>query len=410
MHVLHVIAYFAPAFRYGGPPRSVLSLCQHLRGIGVDARVLTTTADGPHEVPDGIVRTGSYDGVPTRYLPRAFPRRFFGASGLFRALDEELSSCDVAHLHGLWNIPVVTAGLVARRKRVPYLVSPRGMIQPAAIRRRRGGKRFAFRVLERRNLAAAALLHATSDEEAEELRRLGLGERVFVSPNGVALPPVPPRPGEFRRKWNIPPEAPLVAFLGRVHPVKRIDLLLEAVSQIRAELPEIRLAIAGPDEGGHTDDLQRRFRHVGQNVIWTGPLGQEEKWGLLGDATVSAVCSDTESFGLSVVEAMAAGTPVVVTKTCPWEEIERRRCGFWVDQSPPAIAAALCTIVSNPDAAREMGDRASELARERYGWGPIAADMAARYAEVTASRRSGGMITPAELPTIVSRPNGAAPA
>src|SRR5262249_44951327 len=80
------------------------------------------------------------------------------------------------------------------------------------------------------------------------------------------------------------------------------------------------------------------------------------------------VCSDSESFGLSAAEAMGAGTPVVVTKTCPWAEVEQERAGFWVDQDPIAIAAALDTILADPDAARAMGERGRSLVMRRYTW------------------------------------------
>ena len=128
MRVLHVTPYFAPAFRYGGPPQSILGLCRGLRSAGVDAEVLTTTADGENELPSDVVRRVDYEGVPVRYLELSFPRRYFNALGLSDALRQTLPSVDLAHVHGLWSFPFWAAVRECRRAGVPFVVSPRGML------------------------------------------------------------------------------------------------------------------------------------------------------------------------------------------------------------------------------------------------------------------------------------------
>jgi len=382
MRILHVSAYFAPAFRYGGPPRSILSLCRSLQSLGTEVEVITTNANGAEELPVPTGREESFEGVPVRYLRRRFPRRFFAASGLRAALAAALRRCDVAHLHGLWNVPVSAAAAMAARRGVPYLVSPRGMLQPQALARGRLRKAVAFRLAARRHLGAAAALHATSDDEAVTLRGLGLGVPVFVAPNGVDLPPAPACGGGFASGAGLPADAPLIAFLGRVHPVKRVDLLIEAFARLRPRRPDARLVVAGPEELGHGDALRGRFAGRLGNVHWAGELDQEAKWRLLADASAAVMCSDSESFGLSAAEALAAGTPVVVTKTCPWEDVERARCGRWVEQEPAAIADALERLLADPAEARAMGARGRELIASRYGWEPIARTIEARYRDI----------------------------
>src|SRR5262245_64023662 len=186
--VLHVTPYFAPAFRYGGPPRSVLGLCRALERAGFEIEVLTTTADGSADLPASPPEGDRYEGVAVRYLPRGFPRRLFGARGLGTALDAALARADLVHIHGLWTIPGWTAAGHARRAGVPVVVSPRGMLDPGSVAQRGWRKRVAYALVERRNLHRAALLHATSETEARTLRARVPGVPVTVIPNGVEAP------------------------------------------------------------------------------------------------------------------------------------------------------------------------------------------------------------------------------
>src|SRR5204863_6924861 len=158
VRVLHVTPYFAPAFRYGGPPRSILGLCRALGDAGVDIEVFTTTANGDQPLasaPQGVV----YDGIRVRYFPLAWPQRYWNADGLRTALRTAATDADVVHVHGLWNMTSWAGVATARAAGKPHVLSPRGMLQPEAMRRHRELKTPAYRGVERRNLKSAALLH-----------------------------------------------------------------------------------------------------------------------------------------------------------------------------------------------------------------------------------------------------------
>jgi glycosyltransferase involved in cell wall biosynthesis len=380
LRVLHVSPYFAPAFRYGGPPRSIFGLCQGLQRAGVDVEVLTTAANGPSDLTASPPAGDHYEGVPVRYLPVAFPRRFFGAR-MSAALTAALPRVDLCHIHGLWNVPEWSAARLARAHHVPYVISPRGMLLPAAVRRGRWRKRIAFGLLESANLRHAALLHATSEQEAEELRRLALGAPVAFVPNGVDIDAAQHAPAGFRRGLGIPSDAFVIVFLGRKHRIKRLDLLADAFARVREAHPSAHLVLAGPDEDHLMPALARRlsaqapFLHVLDTV--TG----SDKWALLAAADVFVQCSDSESFGLVVVEALAAGVPVVVTRTCPWPEIVNHGCGFWVEQTAPAIAEAIATLIEDPARRLRMGERATAFVRERYSWDTVAREMVKLYVD-----------------------------
>jgi glycosyltransferase involved in cell wall biosynthesis len=396
VRVLHVTPYFAPAFRYGGPPRSVLGLCRGLARVGVEVEVLTTTADGPADLPASPPAGSRHEGVAVRYLQRAFPRRLFGARGLGLALDGAIARADLVHIHGLWTLPGSAAARRARRAGVPVVISPRGMLDPGSIAQRAWRKRIAYAVAERRNLLGAALLHATSDAEARALRVWVPGSPVVTVPNGVDAPGAGlTPPGAARARLGIPEGAPLLLFLGRIHPIKRLDLLAAAFDRVRVALPDARLVIAGPDERGERRRLEPFFAAAARHSVhWIGETGDAEKWALLGAADLLVLCSDSESFGMSALEAMAAGTPVVVTRTCPWPEIETERAGFWVAQEPEAIARAALAILGDDERARDMGARGRVLARTRYSWDVAASAMAGHYRRAVERRPIPLVVTP----------------
>jgi glycosyltransferase involved in cell wall biosynthesis len=247
------------------------------------------------------------------------------------------------------------------------------MFQPAALAQRGLLKRLAFRTIERRNLGRADALHATSAAEAASLRAAGFNQHVKVIPNGVEPDDVAAGPpGDVRRRHNIAADAPLIVFLGRLAPIKRLDMLAAAFSRVLQRCPKARLVVAGPNENGHRQTAEPWFDECRGAVTWTGPVDAVERQALLTDADVLVQCSDSESFGMSIVEAMAAGCPVVVTKTCPWEKIELHECGFWVAQTSIEIADALLAIVTNRPLGKAMGQRARKLVEQEFTWDSVA--------------------------------------
>jgi glycosyltransferase involved in cell wall biosynthesis len=388
LRVLQVSPYFAPAFRYGGPPRSILGLCQGLQQHGVDVEVVTTAADGPADLVPAPGANGLYDGVPVQYVPTAFPRRFFGAH-VAGPLAEAMSRADLCHIHGIWNVPEWSAARLARRYGVPYVMSPRGMLLPAALQRGRWRKRMAYDLVERRNLRRAALLHATSGDEAADLRQHAPDIPIVVVPNGVNIDAAAQALPTFRPRLGIPDDAFVIVFLGRMHRIKRLDLLAAAFAGMRRHHRSAHLVLAGPDEQHLLVGLRQSLSDHAGFVHTLDTLSDDEKWSLLRSANVSVQCSDSESFGLSVVESMAAGTPVVVTRTCPWAEIESRRCGFWVEQTSEAIAHALHKLIEDPAGRTAMGGRGAAFARECFSWNAIGCQMAGHYSGLVAARTKG---------------------
>ncbi len=216
-------------------------------------------------------------------------------------------------------------------------------------------------------------MHATSRQEFDSLRRLGLRQPIALIPNGVDVPELTDmaRQVESRR---------IALFVGRIHPVKGLLGLVDAWSRVRPE--GWRMIIAGPDEGGHRAAVEERLRTVGLSADFefVGSVDGAEKAALYNRAELFLLPSFTENFGLAVAEALAAGVPVIATKGTPWAALVHNRCGWWVDLGVDALVAALKESTQTPAMSlRAMGERGRAYAEDAFGWAEIAKEMSAVY-------------------------------
>jgi len=381
LRVLHVTPYFAPAYRYGGPPRSILGLCRALVDLGVDVEVFTTTANGDSPLapaPGGV----EFEGVRARYFPLAWPQRYWRARGLRAALKDAAAGADLIHVHGLWNMTGWAGVSAARSAGKPYVVSPRGMLQPEARQRHREMKSLAYWGIERANLREAAFLHATSALEGREL--VQYGPPVVLVPNGVAVRRASAEAiAVLRARAGLTDGDEVVTFLGRLHPIKRLDLLAEAFAIVRHARPNATLVIAGPDEGGYRADIEATFAAVRAHTRWLGAVGDEEIAALLAESAVLVQCSDSESFGMSVAEALTAGVPAVVTRRSGWAELDAIGSGHSVAHEPVAIADGILRVLDHPDRT-SIGRRAAAWARKTFAWDVVGREMRDAYAQAMA--------------------------
>jgi glycosyltransferase involved in cell wall biosynthesis len=390
MRIVHVTPYFAPAFVYGGPPRSVLGLCQALARAGSDIQVLTTDANGDRELAPEIIARGEFEGVAVRYLPRAWPRVYFGARGVTAAVDR-LAGLDVAHLHGCWNVFNWLAARACRRHGVPYVVSPRGMLNAWSFEHSGLKKWIAYWLVERPTLRGASFLHATSEDERREVEALGLATPIAVIPNGVDRVDARPDPRDvstFRARYGFTAGDVVVLYLGRLHPKKRVDLLADAVVAARAGAPSVKLLVAGSGDRRHEDALRARFKAqiADGTIVFAGRLEGDDRRLALAAADVFGLTSESENFGLAVGEAMAASLPVIVSRHCPWPQIEQWDAGFWLPNDVVAIAGAIETLASDPALRRRLGENGRCGARTYLDWDGIARDVLEMYQRVVTAR------------------------
>ncbi len=381
--ILHVVPSYLPAVRYGGPIVSVHGLCKTLAARGHDVEVFTTNVDGPENssVPLGV--PVDLDGVKVWYFSVPALRRLYWSPGMSKALRQHVGSFDVVHTHSVFLWPTWAAARIARQRNVPYVMAPRGMLVPELIRRKsRLLKRAWIALVERNNVAKAALIHFTSRIEAEEASALGMSIRESrVIPNGLDISSM-----DSGRRKDLPEgvaagEEPFLLFVGRINWKKGLDRLIAALPFI----PDCKLVIAGNDEERLKPKLEVLAAKAGvrERISFAGPVYGEDKAALLSRALLLVLPSYSENFGNVVIEAMAAGCPVVVTPEVGAADIVRESAaGAVLEGDPATLGAGIRRLISDPVALECMGAKGREFVRHRYTWEAVCIQMedAYRYA------------------------------
>lgn len=297
-----------------------------------------------------------------------------------------LARYDVVHIYGLYDLFGPPVAFFCRRYHVPYVVEPMGMFRP--IVRNFRMKKLYHVLLGSQLLRGAQRVIATSEQEKHELVSGGIDSaRVVVRRNGIDIPVSLPPAGAFREKWAISPQVRIVLFLGRLVPKKSPDLLLEAFALWRRETPhtvDSVLVFAGPEE---RDGYLTRLKSlavasgIAGNVLFTGPLFDDAKWAAYRDANVFVLPSQNENFGNSAAEAMACGTPVIVTDQCGIAPIVDGRAGLVVPHDSRAIATALKLLLDGGSLAGQFRDACPSVVRG-LSWEQPLVQMEAIYRDV----------------------------
>ena len=350
---------------------------------GHTVHIVTTDADGPGllDVPTG--RPVDIDGYSVTYFHLRPPHRFLFAPGLSRYLFDHVRDYDLVHIHSLYRFPNLAASTAARRRGVPYIVRPHGSLEPVHRRRRQMWKSVYHTLVENRNIKGAAAIHYSSDKERDGSL---IGEWMppsFVVPNPVDT-------NLLRRQMSegvcpTLPEGPRITFLGRMTKNKGLDLLLDAFALLADRFPDAQLVIAGPDSDGTGTSVARRAFEIGLEgrVHVIGPVYGPDRAALVGTSRAFALLSDSENFGVSAVEAMALGVPVVLSDQVGIRTlIETDQAGMVVPQDPGQASAALARYLESETAAVADGARAAATVEREFSVGVVAARLEQMYTEI----------------------------
>lgn len=284
---------------------------------------------------------------------------------------------DFVHVHALWAPALHRFVRRLQKRRIPYAVSPHGMLTPWALNHRKWKKLLALWLYQKRDLAKAAFLHATAQTEVDDIRRLGLSNPVAIAPLGIEVPESSDRPATRGKT---------ILYLGRLQRKKGILNLVEAWAEVRRA--HWRIVVAGPDQEGYLAEVKALAAKLGvlQDFDFPGPVFGEEKSRLYREAAFFVLPSFSENFGSVVIEALAEGTPVVTTKGTPWQELEESDSGLWIDTGTQALAAALTRMMDFPqERLAAMGERGRDLVREKYSWPAAAKTLLAAYKSALAN-------------------------
>lgn len=278
---------------------------------------------------------------------------------------------EITHLHGLWMHSARSVAQWSRHSGRPFVISPHGMLASAALGYSPAKKRLARWLYHDRSFREAAGFHASSAREVQEIQSFGIKQPIDLVPHGIELRARPERATPGRT----------ILSLGRLHPVKGLDVLVDAWARIESRFPGWDLRIVGPDNHGYAAELRIRAKVQGlERLTIEGPVYGDEKFERLAAAGLFVLPSRSENFALTVVESLMMGTPVVASQGTPWSNLVGRGCGAWVPAEPIAFAEAIATLLQCCDSDRNaMGEAGREWVRETFSWAAVAQLAEAAY-------------------------------
>ena len=397
MRVLHVIPSVGPA--YGGPSKVLLELVPALVKENVSVDVATTNDNGREllQVPLGV--PVDYQGVKIHFFPKQGRGSFAFSWPLTEWLWRRQRDYDLVHIHSIFSYPTLAASRIAQRLKQPYVVAPHGMVEPWCLSYKAWKKQPYLRLVEHRTLFESAALHALVIEEKRNLRALRLSTPTFVLPNGVDLEAFSTAHSRqtFESLYPQSRGKRVILFMGRIDPKKGLDLLVKAFAEVIRDkaLEPSCLVIAGPDLVGYREGVEKIIaeENIGHHVIFTGMLTGETKLAALYAADVFVLPSRSEGFSIAVLEALAAGCPVIVTQGCNFPQVAERQAGMIITPDVSGLAQALGELLRNEAARREMGLRGRRLVHEEYGWSMIAQRMSEVYRDILERRQKSAAWT-----------------
>jgi glycosyltransferase involved in cell wall biosynthesis len=384
LRVLHVISSVSRL--RGGPSVSVHNMLKALRRRGVAVDLVATNDDGGRarlDVP--LDRPVELEGQSTRFFPRQTVKYQFSAP-MLRWLRAQVHRYDVVHTHGLFGWPPLAAAWCARAAGIPYVMRPAGVLDTWGMKNKsRLVKAMSVRLVEGPLLRSAAAVHFTTPLEEARAAELALRIRPVVLPTGVDVDTSPP---EVAAPAGAPDlgESRMILYLARIHPIKRVDALLRAYAALENRR-STSLVIAGDGDAALVGRLKQLALDLGlgADVHWVGfAQGALKRW-LLSRASLFVLPSDSENFGIAVVEAMHAGLPVVVTNGCGLADFVRQhRAGVVTDGTDEALQAALAGLLANEAQRHAMGAAGRDAAHRELSLDAFGARLETLYRSVIA--------------------------
>ena len=282
----------------------------------------------------------------------------------------------------------------ALRANVPYVVSPRGSLMTWSMRQKALKKRLYLALVERRLINGAAAVHTTTYLEQEQQEEWRFKAPTVVIPNGLDIAPFQrlPKRGKLRQSLAVSPGGTLSLFVGRLHREKRVGLMIEAFAKVAEGMPEADLLIVGPEGDGSGRRAERQVHELGlsDRVHFSGMLTGSSLIQAYADADMLVLLSHRESFGMVVVEAMAAGLPVLVSNEVGLaEEVVQAGAGYVVSAEPDQVANMWSQMLSASQLRRAMGARGRALVQQRFSSKVAAAQMLDLLSRVSVKHRRG---------------------
>lgn len=373
MKIIHIVSNINN--ESAGPSYTVPALAEGCMGAGAEVEIFTLK---PFDRPNPPVHVKAFKSS-------RFPHSQMGRSPEMRnALIEASRSCNIFHSQGIWMYPNIYAVLTRRDNQCKSVISPRGMLSERALGFSRWKKKISWFLGQGKALKLADMMHATSVSEYNDIRRMGLRQPVVLLPNGIEvchLPEFTARSKNRRRK---------LLFLSRIHPQKNIEDLIFAWNNVMHKFQEWDLIIAGPVENNpYAEKMMRLAASVGvDRVSFSGEVTGKEKTNLYRQSDLLVLPTLSENFGMVVAEALAMEVPVICSKGAPWEGLEKKSAGWWIDIGEKPLTDCLeQALRCSPEELQAKGRNGRKWMEEDFSWNKIGGDMLQAYQWILEPKR-----------------------
>jgi glycosyltransferase involved in cell wall biosynthesis len=389
MKIVHVIPSYYPAVKYGGPIQSMRLLNETLVRKGIEVDVMTTKAGllDRHDLSSD--KWHELNGVRIKYFNYRGYEHYNFSLPLLRQLLSSAKSYDQITISSLWNFPTLAACISGLIYRIPYIIFTHGALcQEAIDRKSKFRKQLYLKLLANHYLKRAAGICFTTlhERDRSQASSSALG-RSFIVPNGIDIKEynMLPSAGSFFAQYPMLRGKRVILYLGRLDVIKGLDLLVDAFIRLAVEYKDIFLVLVGPDSEGLGARLRKDLAHSNSldKVLFAGMLTGNHKLAAYIDAEIFVLPSYSENFGMAAVEAMACGTPVVISnKVGIYREVENKRAGVVVDTTSESVFRGIKHLLDNPELARELAANAQRMVRKHYDINKLADEMIKVYEEV----------------------------
>ena len=335
----------------GGPSRSVPMLAKGLAELGVDITLMTVKSEN--------MNTHALEGTSAK-LKVLTPS--FSKKEIANYLADE--RFDLIQIQSMWDLPYHKVMVEARKLSIPYIVTPRGMLEPWSLCQKKWKKKLAWLLYQRNDVQKSVCVFTTAKMEADHISNLGITTSRAVIPNGIETDSYP-------CKTSVDIVKKQVLFLSRVHVKKGIEILFDAWKRMHSEFADWQLFVVGNGEAEYIQSLENRVECLGLkeciNII--PPVFGNDKIRLYQESALFCLPSYSENFGMVIAEAMSCGTPVITTTNCPWNILNDTSTGWCIDLSVDNLEYALREALSmNPTELYDMGQKASKLIFDNYDY------------------------------------------
>jgi len=422
MKLLHISPSYYPAFRFGGPIQSVHLLNKALVKKGVKVDVLTTNAglaqeqrkkikdkskETPFDSPDrsgqaasrrdrqgdtnGWVDPSLLDnadkaetsGLRVKYLDFVGYEHYNFSLQMVKKIWKVIDDYDLVHITAVWNFPVLAGALISLIKKKPYIISPRGTIYKETIKLKSTSiKKIYFNLFAKQYINKASAIHFTTKDEQEKVTKyLGITAPSFVIPNGIDIRSIALSAESKARIID----KKYILILGRIDKKKGFDILIPAFANIIKKFNDLFLVIAGDDKSPYAQEVRKMVeeKKISNNIIFTGQVTGDDKWALYKNALMFVLPSYSENFGMSVVEAMACGCPVVISdKVGIYKEVADNNAGIIFKTTVESVEEGILKLLNDEKLRETISNNGKSMVEKFYDIDKVADEMIEVYERI----------------------------